>query len=153
TRSSGTSSPSACSACRAHEPDERDEPMSDDVRDPGAGTGAADARPLPLEGLRILDVGTRIGAPFAATLLADFGAEVVKVVQPGVGDVMRIIGPFENGYSLWWAVEGRNKKSITLDLRKPRGQELLKRLVAHADAMVENFQPGTLEGWGLKPKI
>ncbi len=104
---------------------------------------------LPLEGVRILDVGTRIGAPFAATLLADFGAEVLKVELPGQGDFMRTIGPFEDGYSLFWAVEGRNKKSITLDLRKPRGQELFKRLVPLADAIVENFQPGTLEGWGL----
>ncbi len=108
---------------------------------------------LPLEGLRIIDVGTRIGAPFAATLLGDFGAEVIKVEQPGVGDFMRGIGPFEDGYSLWWAVEGRNKKSITLDLRKPEGQALFKRLVAHADALVENFQPGTLEGWGLGPEV
>ena len=108
---------------------------------------------LPLAGLRILDVGTRIGAPFAATLLADFGAEVIKVEQPGSGDFMRSIGPFEEGYSLWWAVEGRNKKSITLDLRKPRGRDLLKRLVVHADAMVENFRPGTLERWGLGPDV
>ena len=104
---------------------------------------------LPLEGLRILDAGTRIGAPFAATLLADFGAEVWKIELPGQGDFMRTIGPFDNGYSLFWAVEGRNKKSITLDLRKPRGQDLFKRLVPLADAIVENFQPGTLEGWGL----
>jgi len=103
----------------------------------------------PLAGLRILDIGTRIGAPFAATLLGDFGAEVIKVEQPGVGDFMRTIGPFEDGYSLWWAVEGRNKKSVTCDLRKLEGQELFKRLVCHADAIVENFQPGTLEGWGL----
>ena len=103
----------------------------------------------PLAGLRILDVGTRIGAPFAATLLGDFGADVIKIEQPGVGDFMRTIGPFEDGYSLWWAVEGRNKKSVTCDLRKPEGQELFKRLVRHADAIVENFQPGTLEGWGL----
>jgi succinyl-CoA---D-citramalate CoA-transferase len=106
---------------------------------------------LPLAGLRILDVGTRIGAPFAATLLADFGADVIKVEQPGTGDFMRTIGPFEDGYSLWWAVEGRNKRSVTCDLRKPEGQALFKRLVAHADALVENFQPGTLEGWGLGP--
>ena len=104
---------------------------------------------LPLEGLRILDAGTRIGAPFAATLLADFGAEVWKIELPGQGDFMRTIGPFENGYSLFWAVEGRNKKSITLDLRKPRGQDLFKLMVPLADAIVENFQPGTLEGWGL----
>jgi crotonobetainyl-CoA:carnitine CoA-transferase CaiB-like acyl-CoA transferase len=108
---------------------------------------------LPLAGLRIIDVGTRIGAPFAATLLADFGAEVIKVEQPGTGDFMRTIGPFEDGYSLWWAVEGRNKKSITLDLRKPEGQGLLRRLVVHADALVENFQPGTLEGWGIGPEV
>jgi len=104
---------------------------------------------LPLEGLRLLDVGTRIGAPFAATLLADFGAEVWKVELPGQGDFMRTIGPFDAGYSLFWAVEGRNKKSITLDLRTPRGQDLFKRMVPLADAIVENFQPGTLEGWGL----
>jgi succinyl-CoA---D-citramalate CoA-transferase len=104
---------------------------------------------LPLEGVRILDLGTRIAAPFAATLMADFGAEVIKVELPGAGDFMRSIGPFAEGYSLWWAVEGRNKKSITLDLRRPRGQELLKRLVALSDVAVENFQPGTLEEWGL----
>jgi len=103
----------------------------------------------PLAGIRVLDLGTRIGAPFAATLLADFGAEVIKVELPGQGDFLRTIGPFEGGYSLFWAVEGRSKKSITLDLRKPAGQALLKRLVSHADAVVENFQPGTLESWGL----
>jgi formyl-CoA transferase len=103
----------------------------------------------PLRGIRVLDLGTRIGAPFAATLLADFGAEVIKVELPGRGDFMRSIGPFLDGYSLFWAVEGRNKKSITCDLRKPAGQALLKRLVPHADVVVENFQPGTLESWGL----
>ena len=104
---------------------------------------------LPLAGIRILDLGTRIAAPFAATLLGDFGAEIIKIELPGTGDFMRGIGPFVDGYSLWWAVEGRNKKSITLDLRKPRGQELLKRLIAVSDVAVENFQPGTLEEWGL----
>jgi crotonobetainyl-CoA:carnitine CoA-transferase CaiB-like acyl-CoA transferase len=103
----------------------------------------------PLVGLRILDLGTRIGAPFAATLLGDLGADVIKVELPGQGDFMRTIGPFVDGYSLFWAVEGRSKRSVTLDLRKPKGQELLRRLVAHADVVVENFQPGTLEGWGL----
>src|SRR5499425_3145489 len=104
--------------------------------------------PLPLSGIRILDVGTRVAAPFAATLLGDFGAEVIKVELPATGDFMRTIGPFAGGYSLWWAVEGRNKKSITLDLRKPPGQDLFRRLVALADVVVENFQPGTLEEWG-----
>ncbi len=104
---------------------------------------------LPLAGVRILDVGTRIAAPFAATLLGDFGAEVIKVELPGSGDFMRTIGPFDDGYSLWWAVEGRNKKSITLDLRVARGQELFRALVQKSDVVVENFQPGTLESWGL----
>jgi crotonobetainyl-CoA:carnitine CoA-transferase CaiB-like acyl-CoA transferase len=104
---------------------------------------------LPLAGIRVLDLGTRIAAPFAATLLADFGAEVIKVELPRSGDFMRSIGPFVDGYSLWWAVEGRNKKSITLDLRTARGQELLKGLIAVSDVAVENFQPGTLETWGL----
>jgi crotonobetainyl-CoA:carnitine CoA-transferase CaiB-like acyl-CoA transferase len=103
----------------------------------------------PLRGLRILDLGTRIGAPFAATLLADFGADVIKVELPGAGDFMRSIGPFVDDYSLFWAVEGRGKRSVTLDLRRPRGQALLKRLVQHADVVVENFRPGTLEDWGL----
>jgi len=114
----------------------------------GAASDAT-AAGLPLSGVRVLDLGTRVAAPFAATLLADFGAEVIKVELPETGDFMRSIGPFDDGYSLWWAVEGRNKKSITLDLRQARGQELLKRLVAVSDVVVENFQPGTLETWGL----
>src|SRR5215475_12741568 len=103
----------------------------------------------PLVGLRVLDLGTRIGAPFAATLLADLGADVIKVELPGQGDFMRTIGPFDRGQSLFWAVEGRSKRSVTLDLRKAAGQALLKRLVPLADVIVENFQPGTLESWGL----
>ncbi len=102
-----------------------------------------------LEGVRILDIGTRIAAPFAATLLADFGAEVIKVELPGRGDFMRNIGPFHDDYSLWWAVDGRNKKSITLDLRKEAGREILLRLVEKSDVLVENFRPGTLERWNL----
>ena len=104
---------------------------------------------LPLDGIRILDIGTRIAAPFAASLLADFGADVIKVELPGRGDFMRNIGPFADGYSLWWSVEGRNKKSITLDLRKPRGREVFLDLVGHCDVVVENFRPGTLEAWDL----
>jgi crotonobetainyl-CoA:carnitine CoA-transferase CaiB-like acyl-CoA transferase len=99
--------------------------------------------------VRVLDLGTRIGAPFAATLLADFGADVIKVEVPGQGDFMRTIGPFVGDYSLFWAVEGRGKRSITLDMRKPRGQEILRRLAATADVVIENFRPGTLEKWGL----
>ena len=105
----------------------------------------------PLEGLRVLDLGTRIAAPFCAGLLGEMGAEVIKIEQPGTGDFMREIGPFENGYSLFWAVEGRGRKSVTLDLRKPAGQDVLRRLARTADVVVENFRPGTLERWHLSP--
>ncbi|MGZ4241960.1 MAG: CaiB/BaiF CoA transferase family protein, partial [Actinomycetota bacterium] len=104
-----------------------------------------------LDGIRVLDLGTRVGAPFAATLLGELGAAVIKVEQPGTGDFMRTIGPFEDSTSLWWSVEGRGKRSITLDLSKPQGQAVLRRLVPLADVLVENFQPGTLERWNLAP--
>jgi crotonobetainyl-CoA:carnitine CoA-transferase CaiB-like acyl-CoA transferase len=107
--------------------------------------------PGPLDGLRVIDVGTRIGAPFCAGLLGEWGAEVVKVEQPGGGDFMRTIGPFEDGYSLFWAVEGRGRKSATCDLRTTEGQDLFRRLAATADVVCENFRPGTLEEWGLGP--
>ncbi|MGZ4208717.1 MAG: CaiB/BaiF CoA transferase family protein [Actinomycetota bacterium] len=104
-----------------------------------------------LDGIRVLDLGTRVGAPFAATLLGELGAAVIKVEQPGTGDFMRTIGPFEDSTSLWWSVEGRGKRSITLDLSKPQGQAVLRRLVPLSDVLVENFQPGTLERWNLAP--
>jgi crotonobetainyl-CoA:carnitine CoA-transferase CaiB-like acyl-CoA transferase len=111
----------------------------------------------PLTGLRVLDLGTRIAAPFCAGLLGEMGAEVIKVEQPGTGDFMREIGPFlpgpddAGGYSLFWAVEGRGRKGVTLDLRAPRGQALFRRLAATADVVCENFRPGTLERWGVAP--
>jgi crotonobetainyl-CoA:carnitine CoA-transferase CaiB-like acyl-CoA transferase len=101
--------------------------------------------------LRVIDVGTRIGAPFCAGLLGEWGAEVVKVEQPGTGDFMRTIGPFADGYSLFWSVEGRGRKSVTCDLRRPEGQDLFRRLTATADVVCENFRPGTLEDWGVAP--
>src|SRR3954451_9112684 len=105
----------------------------------------------PLEGLRVLDLGTRIAAPFCAGLLGELGADVIKIEQPGAGDFMREIGPFKEGYSLFWAVEGRGRKSVTLDLRKPEGQDLFRQLAATADVVVENFRPGTLERWNIAP--
>lgn len=102
-----------------------------------------------LAGIRVLDLGTMIAGPVAATLLADFGADVIKVEQPQGGDTIRSNGPICEGQSLWWNVEGRNKRSITIDLRLPEGQALLRRLVAKADVLVENFRPGTLDRWGL----
>lgn len=108
-------------------------------------------RPGPhmLSGLRILDLGTMVAGPVAATLFGDFGAEVIKVEVPRRGDTVRDLGPFVDGQCLYWSVENRNKKSITLDLRKPQGRDLLLQLVEKADAIVENFRPGTLEKWGL----
>jgi crotonobetainyl-CoA:carnitine CoA-transferase CaiB-like acyl-CoA transferase len=103
----------------------------------------------PLRGVRVLDLGTMIAGPVAATLLGDFGAEVVKIEQPQGGDPMRGIGPFAEGESLWFNVEARNKKSVSLDLRVAEGQALLRRLVQHADVVVENFRPGTMARWGL----
>jgi crotonobetainyl-CoA:carnitine CoA-transferase CaiB-like acyl-CoA transferase len=109
----------------------------------------------PLEGVRVLDLGTRIAAPFCAGLLGEQGAEVIKVEQPRGGDFMREIGPFvatEDGdYSLFWSVEGRGRKSVTLDLRTSEGQALFRRLAATADVIVENFRPGTLEHWHIAP--
>jgi len=103
----------------------------------------------PLQGLEILDLGTMIAGPVACTVLADFGAEVIKVEEPRSGDPMRHIGPFEQGESLWWNVEARNKKSVTLDLKQPAGRALLLQLVAQADAVVENFRPGAMARLGL----
>jgi formyl-CoA transferase len=109
----------------------------------------------PLTGLRVLDLGTRIAAPFCAGLLGEQGAEVIKVEQPGTGDPLRQLGPFVDGpegpYSLYWAVEGRGRKSVTLDLRTPRGQEVFRDLAGHADVVCENFRPGTLERWNIDP--
>lgn len=102
-----------------------------------------------LSGLRILDLGTMVAGPVACTLFADFGAEVIKVELPKRGDTVRDLGPFVDGKCLYWSVEARNKKSITLDLHHEEGRELLLQLVEHADAVVENFRPGTLEKWGL----
>ncbi|MEY2568766.1 MAG: hypothetical protein QOE35_3295 [Actinomycetota bacterium] len=108
----------------------------------------------PLAGVRVIDVGTRIAAPFCAGVLGEMGAEVIKVEDPAGGDFMRTIGPFagpDNDYSLYWSVEGRGRKSVTLDLRKPEGQELFRRLAATADVVCENFRPGTLERWNIGP--
>lgn len=106
----------------------------------------------PLTGIRVIDLGTRIAAPFCAGLLGEQGAEVIKVEQPGRGDFMREIGPFTpEGASLFWAVEGRSRRSVTIDLRRPEGQDLARRLCGTADVVVENFRPGTLERWGLAP--
>jgi len=103
----------------------------------------------PLHGVRVLELGTMIAGPVAATLLADFGAQVIKVEQPIGGDPIRQSGPLVDGESLWWNIEGRSKRSVTLDLRVPAGQELLRRLAAKADVLIENFRPGTMSRWNV----
>jgi len=107
----------------------------------------------PLAGIRVIDISTVLGAPVAATLLAEFGADVVKVEEPTTGDLLRQFGQAVNGVPLNWMQEARNKKSITLNLRHVEGQELLKRLLADADVLVENFRPGTLDKWNLGPAV
>lgn len=114
-------------------------------QDPSQATAAA----RPLDGIRVLDISTFLAGPHCATLLAEFGAEVIKVELPGIGDSLRKLGYIMEGSSLWWRVEARNKKTVTLDLRKPEGKDLFKRMVAKSDIVVENFRPGTLEGWDL----
>jgi crotonobetainyl-CoA:carnitine CoA-transferase CaiB-like acyl-CoA transferase len=104
----------------------------------------------PMQGIRVVDVSSFLAGPFCSTQLAEFGAEVIKIELPKIGDALRRFGTItKSGDSLPWLQECRNKKSATLDLRKPEGAEILKRLVAQADVLVENFQPGTLEKWGL----
>jgi crotonobetainyl-CoA:carnitine CoA-transferase CaiB-like acyl-CoA transferase len=103
----------------------------------------------PLSGLRVLDLSSVVAGPFAACLLGDYGARVIKVEQPGTGDALRALAPHKDGVPLWWKVTNRNKRGITLDLRRPEAREPLARLVAASDVLVENFRPGTLDDWGI----
>ncbi|MFF9348581.1 CaiB/BaiF CoA transferase family protein [Streptomyces sp. NPDC014734] len=110
----------------------------------------APARP-PLTGLRVVDLATLFAGPLAATMLGDFGAEVIKVEHPRRPDPSRGHGPAKDGVGLWWKLLGRNKRNLTLDLSVPAGRDLLLRLAADTDVVIENFRPGTLERWGLGP--
>ena len=103
----------------------------------------------PLAGLKVVEMGTLIAGPYCARLLAEFGAEVVKVETPGEGDPLRKWRKLHEGNSLWWYAQARNKKSIAIDLRDPEGQAIVRRLAKGADIVVENFRPGTMEKWGL----
>lgn len=108
--------------------------------------------PGPLSDLRVVEMGQLLAGPFCGQLLADFGADVIKVEPPGQGDPMREWGREKaGGRSLWWPVVARNKRSVTIDLREPAGQDLARRLIDGADVLIENFRPGTLERWGLDP--
>ncbi len=104
---------------------------------------------MPLAGLKILEMGQLLAGPFASVLLAWFGAEVIKIEPPGVGDPLRAWRKRHNGTSLWWYILGRNKKCITLNLRSPKGQEIARQLVGKVDVVLENFKPGTMERWNL----
>ena len=105
----------------------------------------------PLAGLKVLELGQLIAGPFAARTLADFGADVVKVEPPGTGDPLRKWRLLKDGTSVWWQAQSRNKRSVALDLKDPAAQDIVRRLAAEADVLVENFRPGAMEGWGLAP--
>jgi crotonobetainyl-CoA:carnitine CoA-transferase CaiB-like acyl-CoA transferase len=112
--------------------------------------GNGSTRPGPLDGIRVLDLGTVYAAPIAAMLLGDFGAEVIKVEHPR-GDPARTHGHNKDGHGLWWKVISRNKRAVTLNLGRPEARELLEELVAESDVLIENFRPGVMEKWGLGP--
>ena len=105
--------------------------------------------PMPLEGLRVIEMGTLIAGPFCGRLLAEFGAEVIKIESPIDGDPLRKWRKLHEGTSLWWYAQARNKKSVTVNLREPEGQEIVRKLALTADIVVENFRPGTMEKWNL----
>jgi crotonobetainyl-CoA:carnitine CoA-transferase CaiB-like acyl-CoA transferase len=104
---------------------------------------------LPLSGLRVLELGQLIAGPFASKILAEFGADVIKIEPPKTGDPLRTWRLLHEGTSVWWAAHARNKRSVTLDLRQPEGQDVIRKLAADADILIENFRPGAMEKWGL----
>ena len=107
--------------------------------------------PMALAGVRVVEMGQLIAGPFAGKTLGEFGADVVKIEPPGAGDPLRNWRLIKNGTSVWWQVQSRNKRSVAIDLRQAEGQQLARQLIAEADVLVENFRPGTLEGWGMSP--
>src|SRR5215470_5638760 len=107
------------------------------------------AKPLPLQGVKVIELGALIAGPYAAALLAQFGAEVIKIESPDGGDPLRTWRKLHKGTSLWWYSQSRNKKSVTVNLKHPRGCDIVRALVKGADIVVENFRPGALEKLGL----
>ena len=104
-----------------------------------------------LRGVRVIEMGQLIAGPFCGKTLGEFGAEVIKIEAPGVGDPLRNWRMLKQGTSVWWQVQSRNKRSVALDLRQLAGQDIARQLIAEADVLIENFRPGTLEGWGMSP--
>jgi formyl-CoA transferase len=109
--------------------------------------------PLPLEGITVIELGTIIAGPFAGSLLAEMGANVIKIEQPHIGDGLRLSGPQINEVSIWWGVATRNKKCITLNLKKPEGIEIFKQLIKKADVLIENYRPGVLDKLGIGKEV
>ncbi len=112
----------------------------------------SNSRKRPLEGIRVIELGQLLAGPFTGSILAYFGAEVIKVETPGNGDPIRGWREVQNGTSLWWHSLGRNKKSVTIDLKTEQGRALVRQLIDSADVLVENFRPGVMEQWGLGPE-
>ncbi len=120
------------------------------TNEPAAAVKATRDQSLrPLAGVKVVELGALIAGPYAAAILAQFGAEVIKIEPPGTGDALRTWRKLHAGTSLWWRSQSRNKKSVTVNLKSPRGQEIVRRLVRDADIVIENFRPGALEAWGL----
>ncbi len=113
---------------------------------PATGLGSAGG---PLAGLRVLELGQLIAGPFAGKTLSDLGADTIKIEPPGTGDPLRKWRLLHDGTSVWWEVQSRNKRSVAIDLRRSEGQDIVRRLIRDTDVLIENFRPGTLEGWGL----
>ena len=107
------------------------------------------ATPCALEGVRVIEMGQLIAGPFAGKTLGEFGADVIKIEPPGAGDPLRNWRLMQDDTSVWWQVQSRNKRSLALDLRAEEGQDIARKLIAEADVLIENFRPGTLEGWGM----
>lgn len=113
---------------------------------------AAPIPPSALHSVRVIEMGQLIAGPFCGKTLGEFGAEVIKIEAPGTGDPLRNWRLVKEGTSVWWQVQSRNKRSVTLDLRQQEGQDIARKLIAEADVLIENFRPGTLEGWGMSPE-
>ncbi|WP_057092003.1 CoA transferase [Comamonas thiooxydans] len=118
------------------------------IQDPATQT----VTPRALEGVKVVEMGQLIAGPFCGKTLGEFGADVIKIEAPGAGDPLRNWRLIKEGTSVWWQVQSRNKRSVALDLRKQEAQAVARQLIAEADVLVENFRPGTLEGWGMSPE-
>ena len=105
--------------------------------------------PGALTGVRVIEMGQLIAGPFCGKCLGEFGADVIKIEPPGIGDPLRTWRMVKEGTSVWWQVQSRNKRSVAIDLRAKEGQDLARKLIAEADVLIENFRPGTMEEWGM----